>query len=164
MSNTIKLKKYVDVINEYEAASEIIPGQLVQLDSTGKAKPHATAGGLAEKAFALEDELQGKGIDDAYVAGDRVQVMYARPGDEVYALLNTSATAVNIAIGDFLESAGNGNLQKYGTVSATATLPPIAIALEALTTDATTLPPIAIALEALTTDATIAKRIKVRIV
>lgn len=147
MANTIKLKKYTDIINEYEASAVIIPGQLVQLDSDGKVKPHATAGGLAEKAFALEDELQGKGIDDAYAIGDRVQVWNTRPGDEVYALLNPSATAVNITIGDFLESAGNGSLQKYGTVSATATLPPIAIALEALTTDTTN-----------------AKRIKVRIV
>lgn len=147
MSNTIKLKKYVDVINEYEAGGTIIPGQLVQLVSDGTVQTHGTAGGVAEKAFALEDELQGKGIDDAYAIGDRVQVWNTRPGDEVYALLNPSATAVNITIGDFLESAGNGNLQKYGTVSATATLPPIAIALEALTTDAT-----------------IAKRIKVRIV
>ena len=146
MANTIKLKKYTDIINEYEASAVIIPGQLVQLNTDGKVKPHATAGGLAEKAFALEDELQGKGIDDVYAIGDRVQAWNTRPGDEVYAFLNP-ASAVTIAIGDFLESAGNGNLQKYGTVSATATLPPIAIALEALTTDAT-----------------IAKRIKVRIV
>ena len=131
MSNTIKLKKYVDVINEYEAGDTIIPGQLVQLVSDGTVQPHGTAGGVAEKAFALEDELQGKGIDDAYAEGDRVQVMYARPGDEVYAFLKEASS---ITVGEFLESAGDGSLQKYGTATAVETLFPIAVSLDTVAT------------------------------
>lgn len=131
MSNTIKLKKYVDVINEYEAGNTIIPGQLVQVVSDGTVQPHGTAGGVAEKAFALEDELQGKGIDDAYAEGDRVQVMYARPGDEVYAFLKEGSS---ITVGEFLESAGDGSLQKYGTATAVETLFPIAVSLDTVAT------------------------------
>lgn len=131
MSNTIKLKKYVDVINEYEAGDTIIPGQLVQLVSDGTVQVHGTAGGVAEKAFALEDELQGKGIDDAYAEGDRVQVMYARPGDEVYAFLKEGSS---ITVGEFLESAGDGSLQKYGTATAVETLFPIAVSLDTVAT------------------------------
>ncbi len=131
MSNTIKLKKYVDVINEYEAGDIIIPGQLVQVVSDGTVQPHGTAGGVAEKAFALEDELQGKGIDDAYAIGDRVQVMYARPGDEVHAFLKEGGS---ITVGEFLESAGDGSLQKYGTVTATETLMAIGVSLDTVVT------------------------------
>lgn len=131
MSNTIKLKKYVDVINEYEAGDTIIPGQLVQVVSDGTVQPHGTAGGVAEKAFALEDELQGKGIDDAYAIGDRVQVWNTRPGDEVYAFLKEASS---ITVGEFLESAGDGSLQKYGTATAVGTLFPIAVSLDTVAT------------------------------
>ena len=57
--------------------------------------------------FALEDELQGKGIDDPYADGDRVQCWVAVRGEEVYAIL---ADGENVAIGDFLESNGSGEL------------------------------------------------------
>ena len=71
MANTIKLKKYSDIIEEYAAASEIYPGMLVELTAEGKVQAHSNAGQNAEKIFALENELEGKGIDDAYAEGDR---------------------------------------------------------------------------------------------
>lgn len=109
--NTIKIKKYSDVIEEFVANATITPGMLVQIMSTGKVRAHASAGQNALPImFALEDELQGKGIDDDYSALDRVQVWVPGRGDVVYALLKNGE---NVAIGDALESAGDGTLQKH---------------------------------------------------
>ena len=112
MPNTIKLKKYLDVINEEIANAAITPGMLVELMSTGNIRAHATAEGNAAKRFALEDELQGKGIDDAYAAADKVQVWDCVPGEEVYAII---ADSMAISIGDFLASNGDGYLRKHVT-------------------------------------------------
>ena len=112
--NTIKLKKYSDVIEEFVAASVIKPGALVTLNADGKVIPHNLDGGNAIPMFALEDELQGKTIEDEYATGDPVQVWVAGRGDIVYALANSGAT---INVGDFLVSAGDGTLKPAGTAS-----------------------------------------------
>jgi hypothetical protein len=109
-TNTIKVKNYSNVIEELVANAAITPGMLIEQISTGKVRAHATIGGTALAMFALEDELQGKTIDDAYAADNRVQCWIPNPGDQVNALLDDGETVV---IGDFLESAGNGYLQKY---------------------------------------------------
>ena len=145
--NTIKLKSYLDIFNEYEANAAITPGMLVELMSTGKVRAHATAGGNAVKSFAIEDALQGKDIDDAYAAGDNVRCWNAIPGDEVYAILADDETAT---VGCFLESHGDGTLQVYSADNAswpsaedqsegTITVYPlqvVAMALEAMDTTA----------------------------
>ena len=109
IKNTIKLKKYSDHIEEWTANAAIVPGMLVEMMSTGKIRKHATKDGHVFPMFALEDELQGKGIDDAYAAGAQVQVWIPWRGDKVYALLEDGQV---IAKGDFLVSAGNGHLKK----------------------------------------------------
>lgn len=132
--NTIKLKKYSDIIEEYEAAGTITPGMLVELTSAGKVQAHSTAGEFAEKIFALENELEGEDIDDDYASGDQVQCWVAGRGDQVYAVL---ADGENIAIGDVLESDGNGALQEASAeVAGSATFPEsvVAVALEAVVT------------------------------
>lgn len=108
--NTIKLKKYTDIINEIEAAAAITPGMLLELTSAGKVQAHSSAGGNALPYFALENELEGEDIDTAYAAADQTQVWVATRGEEVYAIL---ADGENVSIGDYLESAGNGYLQKH---------------------------------------------------
>ena len=111
--NTVKLKLYANIVNEYVVATAktVIPGQLVEMTSTStKIQPHSTAGGNAAPMFALEDELQGKDLGDTFAAGDRVQVLFAPPGSEVLAIL---ADGQNVSIGDFLESNGAGYLQKH---------------------------------------------------
>ncbi len=108
--NTIKLKKYLNIIEEYEAEAAIIPGELIQLNSSGNVEVHDVAGGNSLHMFALEDELQGNGINDAYADGDQVQVWIPTRGDQVYAIL---ADGEDVAIGDFLESNGSGELQKH---------------------------------------------------
>jgi len=107
---TIKIKNYVNIMEEKVANAAITPGHLVELMSTDKVRVHATAGGNAFPMFAVEDELQGNEIGDAYAADDQVQVWVPQRGDEVYALIKVGQT---IAIGDFLESAGDGTLQKH---------------------------------------------------
>lgn len=127
--NTIKVKKYSDIIEEYTAAAAITPGQLIELTSAGKVQKHSNAGQNAIPMFALEDALQGKGITDNYAADDQVQVWVAGRGDIVYALLKDGE---NVAIGDWLESAGDGDLQKHVTGSAGVVEYPEAIVGQAL--------------------------------
>lgn len=110
IKRTIRLKNYSNVIEELVANAAITPGHLLQVLSTGKVQKHANAGLNALPMFALEDELQGKGIDEAYAANDPVQCWIPQRGDVVYALLKDGE---NIVIGDFLESAGDGTLQKH---------------------------------------------------
>lgn len=110
--HTIKLKKYSDNIVELAAAAAITPGMLLELTSAGTVQAHSTAGGNAAPIYiALEDELQGNGIDTAYVAADRVQTWIPYRGDEAYMILKDDTTAV--VIGDLLESSGDGYLQKH---------------------------------------------------
>lgn len=109
--NTIKVKKYSDIIEEYTAtAVAITPGYLLEITSAGLVQAHATAQGNVLPMFALEDELQGNPITTNYAASAKIQCWIPGRGDIVYALLKDGETVV---IGDFLESAGNGQLQKH---------------------------------------------------
>jgi hypothetical protein len=109
--NTIKLKQYVNIQMEKVANAAITPGMLIELMSTNKVRKHATAGAnVLVPMFALEDELQGKSIDDAYAAADQVNIGIFRTGDYVYAILTDGQS---VSIGDPLESAGDGMLQKH---------------------------------------------------
>jgi hypothetical protein len=107
--NTIKLKKYLDIIEEETAtAVAITPGMLLELTSEGLVQAHSTDGGTVLPMFALEDELQGKEVDDAYAASDKIQVWVAVRGEIVWALLADNEVVTK---GDFLLSAGNGKLK-----------------------------------------------------
>ncbi len=110
VKNTVKLKNYLNVFEEFEANAAITPGMLIEIMSTGKVRKHATSGGNVLPMFALEDELQGRGINTDYAAAARVQCWIPTRGDEVNALLRDEQ---NIAIGDFLMSDGEGRLTKY---------------------------------------------------
>ena len=140
--NKIKLKKYLDIIQERVAAAAITPGFLLEIDSAGKVKAHASAGqNVLGNLIALESELEGEGIDDAYATNDQVQVWVAQRGEEAYMLLEDGE---NVAIGDPLESAGNGRLQKHvadtettgvdssGNIASFYTNQIVAVALEAV--------------------------------
>lgn len=110
MANTVKIKKYSDIIEEMVANAAITPGDLVEVMSTGRVRRHNGRSENALTMFALEDELQGKTIDDNYAQHDKVQVWVAGRGDLVYARLKADE---NISIGDWLVSAGDGTLEKY---------------------------------------------------
>lgn len=108
--NTIMLKGEGPNIEELVANAAITPGMLIEEMSTGKVRAHATANGNAASMWALEDELQGKGITDAYAADDLVRIWHPKKGDQVYALLSDGES---VAQGDFLASNGDGYLQKF---------------------------------------------------
>lgn len=117
-NRTIPVKWFTRIQEEKAAKSAILPGMLLDIGAAGTLFPHDVASGFAQRIFALEDDLQGKGIDDSYAAGDLVQFGYFRNGDVVLAVL---ADGQNIAIGDALESAGGGLLQKSSAQQSTAT-------------------------------------------
>jgi hypothetical protein len=127
MKKTIRLLQYVSIFLEAAAAETILPGSLLLLDSNGKAKKHDVSAGLGMGLFAFEDELQGKGIDDPYSANDITQIMVARRGDQVNALI---ADAQTIVVGDKLTSNGDGSLKK----STAGTDAVVGFAMEAIIT------------------------------
>ena len=136
MANTIKIKSYVDVQEEYLADAAITPGHLVKLDSDGKVTVFATAKGMVLPMFALEDEHRGKTITDAYAQGDPVQCWIPSRGDVVYAILDKGQ---NVGIGDMLEPHDDGSLQKLTTGTAASDGGAIVgVALEALNLTAST--------------------------
>ncbi len=106
------------------AAAGITPGHLVALNSDGKLVVHPTSGAYAETAFALEDALQGRTIDKAFVATEVVPYVLAETGDVVYAWLNVGE---NVVIGDLLSSNGDGTLEKVAGGEI-----PLAISLDTL--------------------------------
>ena len=118
--NTIKVKKYSDVIEEMVASAAVTPGMLLIIESTGKVKAHNQADKDAFPIFALEDELQGKGIDDAYAANDPVQCWIPYRGDIVNAIL---ADGEKVDIGDPLTSDGYGRLKKHVTDTGSSAVP-----------------------------------------
>jgi hypothetical protein len=100
-------------------AVAITPGELLEIDNgTDNVQAHSTAAANAQRMFAVENEVVGKGIDDDYAASDNVLYEVLYPGSEVYALLPASAAA--IVRGDFLESNGDGTLRKVAASAATS--------------------------------------------
>jgi hypothetical protein len=94
------------IINEDGVAgSALVPGMLVSGVST--INVHAAAAANCARAFALERDELGKGIDTAYAIGDTVKVGVFHGGQRVYAFI---ASGQNIAEGGLLESAGDGTL------------------------------------------------------
>lgn len=120
--NTIKVKKYADVVEEIKATEvAITPGMLLERTSAGLVQACTATTGAVLPMFALEDELQGKGIDDAYAVSAQIQCWIPGRGDMVYALLEDGE---DVEVGEFLESAGNGKLQVLTTGQ------PIGVAVE----------------------------------
>lgn len=115
--NTVKLKVYSNVFEEYTAGAAINPGEWLDLNASGNVILHGTAGGAMTGLVALEDSLQGNGLTDAYASGDQVQCWIPGAGDQVYTIL---ADGENVAIGDYLESDGNGQLRALASGVAVA--------------------------------------------
>lgn len=115
---------------EGPAAEDILPGMLIErVPGTGKGedgadfdrhdvRPHSVADTRGEMFFAVEDALQGRTIDDSYLAdpagddslqGDVVMYRVALPGDKLYLLVDGN---VSYDDGDALTSKGDGTLKK----------------------------------------------------
>lgn len=117
MPNTITLYGH-GCRKEGIASEAITPGHLVEFGGSNDLQKHSTAAGNARKAFAVENDLIGDGIDDAYAVDDQVQYNVFQTGDEVYALVAAAATA--ITKGAALESAGDGTVRIQTASAATA--------------------------------------------
>lgn len=115
---------------EAVAAGTVKPGMLLALTSLSKVQAHGVEGGAAERAFAVEDALQGKTISNSYAATDLVSYNLMTPGSEVNALIKAGE---DIAVGTFLVSAGDGTLIAEASVaSGTTVVQRIAVAVEAI--------------------------------
>lgn len=118
-SNTIILNSVGAVhLKESYANGTITPGDFLERATDGDFQRHSTAEIAGPKLIALENDLEGDGIDDNYASGDNVRAAYLKPGDEVYAFVPASAAA--IVIGDNLVFDGTGCLIKGDRVAATA--------------------------------------------
>lgn len=100
---------------EREAAGTITPGRMLVLGSGDTVLVHATAEGNSSNWWAVENDIAGDDLDHDYLSGEKVQIHAGRPGDEIFAFINSGE---NIAIGDFLESAADGSLKKVVADSA----------------------------------------------
>lgn len=122
VKKTIKLKKYVDIINEYFAEEAILPGTLVMLTATGGVVKNTVAATKPSLVVALEDELQGRTIDDTYNDTDPVQCWMMVSGEEV--LLKAVGA---VALGAQVET------DAVGSVVTLAAGVPVGVCLEAIT-------------------------------
>ncbi len=106
---------------EFEANEALTPGELLAFDADDELIPHGVAGGNAQAIFCVEDPYNGvtsaAAIDTDYSTGEQTRVVFAQPGDVVYAWCPTGQT---IAKGDALESDGAGGLQKHTVVAVNA--------------------------------------------
>lgn len=133
MPSTICLKGGY-IRKEGVASAAITPGHLVEFGGANDLRVHSTAGGNARKAFALENDLVGDGIADAYDTGDTVQYGVFERGAEVYAWLEYTE---NVAKGAALESSGSGTLQAHTAVGSVVPVDAIVgYALEAVNASA----------------------------
>jgi len=129
MSNRIQLKG-AGRYEEANASGAVSPGFLLALTAAGAVIAHNVEGGIGERLFALEDALQGNGLDTDYADGDLVPYLIANPGDEVYAFVKAGE---NISIGDQLVSAGDGTLISSASVGSGVTVDQvIGVAVEAV--------------------------------
>lgn len=95
---------------EFTAAGAITPGMLLTIDSSNKVIAHNVSGGNAYPLVALENDLVGNDIDDAYASGDQVQCAWLYPGAKINTLL---ADGQNVAVGSLVMSNGAGRVTAY---------------------------------------------------
>lgn len=120
---TIALKG--SYISDEALANEVLsPGHLVELLSTGKVQKADVVTGELPVSVAFEQEYLGKEITVAYAAEDTVVYITPVRGGVVYVRVPASAAA--IVIGDRLEAATGGVVQKLASGVA------VGIALEAV--------------------------------
>jgi hypothetical protein len=104
---------------EARAAGTITPGMLVLRGSAGTLVAHSAEAGYAERAFAIEDALQGRPISTNYTSGELVLYNLELPGNVVNALLKAGN---NYLVGDQLVSAGDGTLIVLAQISSGVTV------------------------------------------
>jgi hypothetical protein len=97
--------------NEERAATEAItPGHLLKHASATTCSKQTGNAANVPRAFAVERDENGKGIEDAYASGDTVKEAVCYPGCRVYALIPSGQ---NISVDSYLEADNAGRLVIY---------------------------------------------------
>jgi len=106
----IQIKTLGAIAYEERDAGEagIYPGMLCKVASDGDVELHDSEGGRAECLVALEDSLQGRGVDTVYTADYPVRLEIFRPGEEFHGLLKAGQV---ITKGEGLISSGDGTFK-----------------------------------------------------
>lgn len=108
------------IVNDVPAGAAITPGMLVEFYNVGgvqKLRPNSSATSVPTLLVAVENTMHNKGIDDAYEINDRVLARSLESGDIIYALIPSGQ---NIALGDYLQSNGDGKLKAATSAAASA--------------------------------------------
>ena len=127
MSNSIHVKGPYQY-EEYVSTEDLLPGHLVELDSSGTIGKHATEWGRNERMFVEESALVGQNDTTTIDSGETTPVILPGLGSQVRALL---ADGEVVVIGDWLGSAGDGTLQKFDEDSAGTDDFAVGVAMEA---------------------------------
>lgn len=113
--NTIHLAGGYELINTHAAIETLTPGMILELhNDSGVPKwgVHDSADDNVAAFIALEQDELNKTISDTYAAGDLVKVAHMKPG---CVFLGIIPSGQNLAIGDLLQSNGDGKLKAIGS-------------------------------------------------
>lgn len=102
-------------IGDLAASETIRPGMLVdRFNAAGviRWRKHATASIACVPAFATEQSMVNKGVDDDYLVNQLMEVSIGSKGAAFWAFI---ASGQNIVAGNKLESAGDGTLKIFGS-------------------------------------------------
>lgn len=118
------------------AAATILPGDLIELNSSGQVTPVASAGKVNACMIALENPFAPDptqpALTQSYAANDMVRYVFAQRGDLINARLAASQT---VAIGDTLAPSATGGCLAKITIDATTLAgAPVGVAEAAVTT------------------------------
>jgi hypothetical protein len=110
MTNNVIIQVGNPLIKEALVSGALLPGMLVRQTNatTDTVAVHAVEGGTAQIAVLLEDDLQGKGVTDAYTTATRGRYGVFKRGEE---FLGRLAAGNNLAAGAALASNGDGYLK-----------------------------------------------------
>lgn len=105
------LLKGSPILKEAQASTAIMPGQLLSLTAEGHVAVQSTQGENCRRAFAHEDDLQGKTYLQPYAIGDRVRYAVYKSGEELQTTVKAGASA--IVTGEALQADGSGGVEKH---------------------------------------------------
>lgn len=90
------------------AGGAITPGMLLALNSSAQVIAHNLSGQEGVVGYAVEYDLTGRGISDAYAQGDQVIYRPLEDGDVFYGIV---VDGQDISVGEALASDGTGKLK-----------------------------------------------------
>lgn len=120
--NVIILAGTYELINDIVAGEAITPGQLVEKYSDGgviKWRKSTSATAVQNAHIAMDQPWLNKTVDDACAAGDQIPVAILKPGGVFWGLIPSGQ---DIAIADYLQSNGDGNLKEATATTAAASV------------------------------------------